>query len=227
MEPEIISYREMCNRENMSLQRGMNFDSGRGYSVILMSVRKNAPYQDRFEDDTTLIYEGHDAQRKATGPDVKLIDQPERTPSGSLTQNGKFLQAASRYKSGEIGPALVRVYEKLKDGIWTYAGFFCLVDAWRQPDGQRQVFKFRLVAIQEDVNLVAAPTPVERRRVVPTHVKLLVWQRDGGKCVMCQSSDDLHFDHIIPWSKGGSSNTAENIQLLCARHNLQKRDHII
>jgi 5-methylcytosine-specific restriction endonuclease McrA len=47
-----------------------------------------------------------------------------------------------------------------------------------------------------------------------------------GKCVQCGSSDNLHFDHIIPFSLGGSSLVAENIQLLCARHNLQKRDRI-
>jgi 5-methylcytosine-specific restriction endonuclease McrA len=37
-------------------------------------------------------------------------------------------------------------------------------------------------------------------------------------------SDNL--DHIIPWSKGGSSNIADNIQLLCGRHNLEKHDKI-
>jgi 5-methylcytosine-specific restriction endonuclease McrA len=36
----------------------------------------------------------------------------------------------------------------------------------------------------------------------------------------------LHFDHIIPYSLGGSSKDAENIQLLCAKHNLEKHDAI-
>jgi 5-methylcytosine-specific restriction endonuclease McrA len=49
---------------------------------------------------------------------------------------------------------------------------------------------------------------------------------DGGKCRMCDASDELHFDHIVPFSRGGTSLTAENVQLLCARHNLQKRDRI-
>ena len=49
LENEIVSYLQMCQRESMSLQRGMNFDPGaRGYSIILMSVRPNAPYRDRF-----------------------------------------------------------------------------------------------------------------------------------------------------------------------------------
>ncbi|NGZ96803.1 MAG: hypothetical protein CV089_11890 [Nitrospira sp. WS110] len=51
-------------------------------------------------------------------------------------------------------------------------------------------------------------------------------KRDGGKCCVCDAMDELHFDHILPFSKGGTSLTAENIQLLCARHNLQKRASI-
>jgi 5-methylcytosine-specific restriction endonuclease McrA len=53
-----------------------------------------------------------------------------------------------------------------------------------------------------------------------------IWKRDKGRCVICGSHDNLHFDHIIPYSKGGSSLVAENIQLLCARHNLAKKDKI-
>src|SRR5882672_1307839 len=100
----------MCQRESMSLQRGMNFDSGRGYSVILMSVRPNAPYGDRFQDDgTTLIYEGHDAVRSETVPNPKTVDQPAFTPAGSRTQNRKFYEAAENYKRGLSGPQSVRV----------------------------------------------------------------------------------------------------------------------
>ena len=68
--------------------------------------------------------------------------------------------------------------------------------------------------------------PTEHNRMIPPQVKLEVWKRDKGKCVICGSNDNLHFDHIIPFSKGGSSLVAENIQLLCARHNIAKRDRI-
>jgi hypothetical protein len=66
---------------------------------------------------------------------------------------------------------------------------------------------------------------VQRRRI-PTLVKLEVWKRDRGRCTICGATDELHFDHIVPFLKGGASSTADNIQLLCARHNLAKHDRI-
>jgi len=67
---------------------------------------------------------------------------------------------------------------------------------------------------------------LEHNRLIPTQVKVDVWKRDKGKCVKCGSNINLHYDHIIPFSKGGSSTTAANIQLLCAKCNLKKHDNI-
>ena len=120
MANEIISYLEMCNREGVSLQKGMNYGLRGNHSVILMSVRENSPYNDRFEDDgSTVIYEGHDQQRGQTVMNPKAVDQPDTTPSGKLTENGRFHQAAQAFKSGTHPPERVRVYEKIKPGIWS------------------------------------------------------------------------------------------------------------
>lgn len=65
----VISYIEMCRREALSLQAGMNFGVGGNHSVILMSVRRGAPYRDRIDGGgTTLIYEGHDQPRSPGVP---------------------------------------------------------------------------------------------------------------------------------------------------------------
>ena len=100
MANEILSYLDMCQREGLSLQRGMNYRAGGDYSIILMSRRPNAPYRDRIEDDgATLVYEGHDEPARAGQTDTKLMDQPRITFRGSLTENGKFEEAVRRYKA--------------------------------------------------------------------------------------------------------------------------------
>ncbi len=102
------------------------------------------------------------------------------------------------------------------------------MDSWCERDKYREVFKYRLVAVEGDENFDGPPERnIQRRRVIPTSVKLAVWKRDVGKCVVRRATDELHFDHDVPWSKGGTSITEENVQLLCARHNLQKHNRII
>src|SRR5262245_20842000 len=228
MSENILSHNEMCRREGASLQRGMNFGLGGNHSVILMSLRPNAPYDDKLVDGgTTLVYEGHDEPKRPGLKDPKSIDQPAATPGGKPTQNGLFHKAAQQFKKEARKAERVRVYEKIRDGIWSYNGVFHLIDSWQERSGQRKVFKFKLLAVEgeEDFSVAPSTTP-ERRRVIPARVKLEVWQRDGGRCVRCGAVDELHFDHVLPYSRGGTSLVAENVQLLCARHNLEKRDKI-
>jgi hypothetical protein len=228
MQPgEVISYLEMCGEEGVNLQRGMNFHLHGEFSVILMSLRKGAPYADRVEDGgRVLIYEGHDLPKRSVAKDPKTIDQPMTNPSGTLTQNGLFYRAAVRYKNGSGRPEFVRVYEKIHSGIWVYNGLFKLVDAWQEESGARKVFKFKLEAADDIENSTVEQRGIDHTRLIPTLVKLEVWRRDKGQCVICGNRDNLHFDHIIPYSRGGSSLVAENVQLLCARHNLAKRNRI-
>src|SRR5208283_3238355 len=176
---------------------------------ILMSVRPNAPYRDKIEDNgTTLIYEGHDHPRTVDCTNPKIIDQPQRYAAGVPTENGRFHRAAQETKVGGRPPERVRVYEKIHSGIWSYNGVFHLVDSWIESDNYRSVFKFRLEAIEGDEDSeVVLKTPAPRRRIIPTSVRLAVWKRDGGRCVICGASDELHFDHDLPWSKGGASIT--------------------
>jgi len=60
-----------------------------------------------------------------------------------------------------------------------------------------------------------------KRQPIPQDVKVLVWQRDGGRCVECGSNQALEYDHIIPLKMGGS-NTDRNLQLLCEVCNRRK-----
>lgn len=62
------------------------------------------------------------------------------------------------------------------------------------------------------------------KRDITERIKVRVLIRDGNKCRLCGvtvTGDNIHFDHIIPWSKGGET-VVENIQVTCAPHNLAK-----
>ena len=96
-----------------------------------------------------------------------------------------------------------------------------MIDATVVFDGIRKVCRFFL----RPAKTPCAKEPILRQtRVIPTSVKIEVWKRDQGCCVICGRKDNLHFDHDVPYSKGGSSITAKNVRLLCARHNLSKSD---
>lgn len=64
-----------------------------------------------------------------------------------------------------------------------------------------------------------------KREVITEEVRHEVWRRDQGKCVICGSNRNLEYDHILPFSKGGS-NTARNIQILCETCNRRKSNNI-
>jgi hypothetical protein len=86
-----------------------------------------------------------------------------------------------------------------------------------------------LTAVQDLNPLVAVRRVVEAHedfpqptgRMVSPGTQRRVFARDGGRCAKCGSRERLHFDHIIPYSWGGS-NEYGNIQLLCETCNLQK-----
>lgn len=62
------------------------------------------------------------------------------------------------------------------------------------------------------------------KRIPSERLKVQVLMRDGNKCRLCGitvTGDNIHFDHIQPWSKGGET-VLENLQVLCETHNLAK-----
>ncbi|CAN5267866.1 hypothetical protein BH23GEM2_BH23GEM2_14840 [soil metagenome] len=87
----------------------------------------------------------------------------------------------------------------------------------------RQVRKLRQEV--EALERIADPARI-RRELIPTAVKLTVYERDKGVCCHCSAATDLQFDHIIPVAKGGS-NSESNIQILCGRCNREKSANIV
>lgn len=228
MRDEIFSHHEMVGREGRNLQAGMNYHVRPGYSIFLMSTRANAPYYDRWDADRGwLIYEGHDAPKREGALDSKTIDQPLEYPSGKPTQNGKFYAAAERTVRGEASPERIRVYENLDSGVWSDKGMFHLIDAKLVTRDRRKVVEFYLIPVEDEAGKQRSEAvELPHTRIIPTRVKVAVWKRDRGRCVICGAKTNLHYDHDLPFSKGGTSLTSENVRILCAKHNLAKSDRI-
>jgi hypothetical protein len=87
----------------------------------------------------------------------------------------------------------------------------------KERQQERRIRRAKTLMAQADL------PPEGRRQPISGEVKLIVWRRDGGRCVRCGSREELQFDHIIPVVLGGGNDEA-NIQILCGPCNRQKRD---
>lgn len=205
----------MCAREKTRLQKGINFNLGERHSIILMSRAPDAKYEDEFlENNTVLIYEGHDAPRKG-GIDTTTIDQPERI-GRTLTQNGKFHEAATQFKDSERTAERVKVYENLGNATWIYHGDFFLTDSWIKHNGIRKVFKFKLTANDGNQFTVKDIDSIQRRKIIPSDVMAKVLEKNGRRCHECGSKDKLTFIYT-----GTDSITRDNVYIVCDKHRMQ------
>jgi len=102
-----------------------------------------------------------------------------------------------------------------KEGTSSQPQIFKNLDGW---------FYYNFIKNSDKFVLETEKVSVSSRKISQV-VKDKVWNRDAGKCVECDSSEKLEFDHIIPFSKGGA-NTYRNIQLLCEECNRRKSNNI-
>ena len=110
-------------------------------------------------------------------------------------------------------------------GLTTYINQF---GSWRNT----------MIAFVDHVNrrkgqMVATPTvnPVQHKtgRTPSAKLRKLIFERDNATCQQCGTNKEkepgvkLVIDHIIPYSKGGET-IYENLQVLCRRCNIEKRN---
>jgi hypothetical protein len=80
-----------------------------------------------------------------------------------------------------------------------------------------------IIQFHETHTQARKPRPKARKEVAARYEKILValGRRDGFACTNCRAVEDLQIDHILPVSRGGTSDLV-NLQILCKPCNKRK-----
>jgi 5-methylcytosine-specific restriction endonuclease McrA len=112
-----------------------------------------------------------------------------------------------------------------EDRVWTNDDLELSYEEVQFLIKARMLKKHQSISRARTVVETSRSGPERTRQSIPDDVKVLVWQRDRGRCVKCDTNERLEFDHIIPVVMGGA-NTARNLQLLCEACNRAKGGHL-
>lgn len=63
-----------------------------------------------------------------------------------------------------------------------------------------------------------------KRMVITEKLRNKIFDRDDNRCLVCGALENLQIDYRIPFSKGGKT-TIDNLQTLCRKCNMKKRDN--
>lgn len=150
--------------------------------------------------------------------------------SGRRVFDGRWKKAsvASLWATQANMPASVARHNKKT--LWIFHEKFYWDDDSLTSDDVKALVLQRERGLQQKLqtahSLMRAEEAGRPKRVsIPTAMRRAVWERDGGKCVECESGFDLQYDHILPVALGGAT-TVENLQLLCADCNRRKSDSL-
>jgi 5-methylcytosine-specific restriction endonuclease McrA len=93
-------------------------------------------------------------------------------------------------------------------------------------DGRRNIFRYILKLSNKIENFSNEDFKLSHTRLIPYKFKKEVWKKGQGRYVLCGDIKNLHFDHDLPFLRGGTSLLVNNVRLLCAKCNLRKSDKI-
>jgi 5-methylcytosine-specific restriction endonuclease McrA len=144
--------------------------------------------------------------------EARALDLKVRPPSVYGSQWAQDY-AALGFSRREIA----RVRDALRDGGWHPRCHQC----GSSIDIQAQGFRVRRTDISDYFGL-----KIHEGRVPPAWMKTAILRAFGSRCAACKkplTKEQTRFDHVVPASKGGSSQVT-NLQVLCEPCNSAKAD---
>lgn len=139
----------------------------------------------------------------------------------NIVVNGKVVR--SFYSDdGDVIRSCSPTYNQMKTFFQKHKTIYALdgTVVKRMPLGGRSLYLFRE---RHGISYKIAKAISEETMKLNSSIKKKVFKRDGKACVICGSSEKLNVDHILPVSRGDFT-ILENLQVLCEKCNLQKRN---
>lgn len=168
----------------------------------------------------------------AEKPEPPAADAPEPAAHEPVRVEIRFPADQALYRRLERARALLR--HKYPAGRYAEVIADALEALLERIDPERRLARrdrrrrrLRHCGAEGDAGSATPAAPKARRLRIPLQVRDEVWRRDGGRCAFvgederrCEETGFLEVDHVVPLARGGSSDDARNLRLLCRRHNL-------
>ena len=192
-------------------------------SVKLITSNATKLFEDRIAVLRTLNYQS--------------IDPSVRNSAFQEMKNIEAIFVSARWQSRHTnpvqlifhGPFVHQVIKTRREGILIlYKDCVYLVSGPYTPDDAALLVNRKVDQQLSELTFIKNQTTDASdctRKPIPESVRHEVWRRDQGKCVQCGSNRNLEYDHLIPFSRGGS-NTARNLRLLCEACNRTKSNQL-
>jgi|TARA_B110000116_G_C16495924_1_gene429089 5-methylcytosine-specific restriction endonuclease McrA len=109
---------------------------------------------------------------------------------------------------------------------------------WSWQDSVKSVFLDRVIIVSNYDRVIRSPSfnmrlpsvialkSFIRPQSSPNFTRFNVFLRDKFECQYCKSGDELTFDHLLPRSKGGTTNW-DNVVTACSSCNVQKGGRLL
>lgn len=202
---------------------GLRAGQCRDASATLVEIKMEIEHMQRILEDEA-IWEYCDEKPLLVGP-----NKGNKAISFSLDTKGRrsALYKRSKIKDHLLGFKLTPA--KIRDAYY-FLYKYMLIEVFG-PYNEDEAEKLATYSYNKKRSMLDSLLNQEgesgerKRTVIPQAVRHEVWRRDQAQCVECGSKENLEYDHLIPFSKGGS-NTARNLRLLCEKCNRTKSDSI-
>lgn len=151
---------------------------------------------------------------------VSFSEKLREVRESSLVNASRFEESLAL-----LGQSVIKIKSEEDFKVWLYKKGWALVSFELAREIMPQWLK-KKTCLTSPLGLftdIALVSPSSLKRSYSQSKKNYVINRDGGKCLLCDATENLTMQHILPYSKGGET-SSRNMVTLCEKCNQSLTD---